>query len=207
VLCNGRLVVAQQGRITVRITRARPVQNCVFIHLRRAAPNPPDPIPPEPPTPPDPIPPPDPVPGEDTPDLVIDKRETSSTGGPQPILTFRIRVTNRSDITARRVVIADRLPPGMALVSVSANPGRCITRGPRLAACAVGDLAPGESATMRVRAQQFDPDAATNVAATGSGSPEDVLGNNIDRARVAGIQQESPGACPSSARPRAHAAC
>jgi hypothetical protein len=60
---------------------------------------------------------------------------------------------------------------------------------------------------MRVRAQQFDRDAATNVAVTGTGSPEDVLANNADAARVAAVRQRSPGACPTSAPPVAHAAC
>ena len=116
-------------------------------------------------------------------------------------------MTNRSELTATRVVVADRLPEGMVLVSVSSSAGRCITRAPRLAACAVGDLAPGESATVRVRAQQIDPDAARNVAVTGSGTPEQVLANNIDTARVAGVQAERPAVCPSTVRSLARAAC
>ena len=196
VTCNGRLVPAVQGRVSLRITRAQPLQACTYIHVRRAAPAPPGPTP-------DPDPP-QPVPGGDPADLAVEKRAVRSTGGPQPILTFRLRVTNESDVTATRVVAADRLPAGMVLVSVSSSTGRCITRGSRLAACAVGDLAPGENATMTVRAQQIDPDAAVNVAVTGSGSPEEVLGNNVATARVSRVQRP-PSACPSS--PVARAAC
>jgi uncharacterized repeat protein (TIGR01451 family) len=146
------------------------------------------------------------VPGGDNPDLAITKQQTHSTGGPIPTLTFRLRVTNRSDVTANRVVVADRLAAGTALVSARPSQGRCFTRGARLLICPLGDLDPGASATIRVRVQQIDPGAGVNVAATGSGSPEDVLRNNVAAARIAAVQRP-PEACPSSAPPIAHAAC
>jgi uncharacterized repeat protein (TIGR01451 family) len=211
VLCNGRPVPFAQGRVIVRISRTTPEQDCRFINLRQAAPAPP---PPEPPTPPGPTPtppptPPDPtpIPGEATPDLALTKTLMSTSSAQPPILTFRLRVTNRSAVVANRVVVADRLAPGTAIVSARPSQGRCATSGTRLVVCPLGDLDPGESATIRVRVQQFDPSAGVNVGAVGSGSPEDVLRNNAAAARFSGFGPNVPIACPAATRPVAHASC
>lgn len=204
VSCNGRIVPFEQGRVTVPITRETPRQRCVFVNLREGAPEPPDPDPGDP----DPgAPGPDPVPGGETPDLVVEKRQVGSSGGQTPILTFRLRVTNRSDVSATRVVVADRLAAGTALVSARPSQGRCLERGPRLLVCALGDLAPGARASVRVRVQHFDPRAGINVAVVGAGSPEDRLRNNVDTARVAGLRRQRPSACPAATPPVAYAAC
>ena len=210
VLCNGRVLPFAQGRVTVRISRATPEQNCRFINLRQAAPEPPAPAPPGP-TPPDPTPtppgPPTPIPGEATPDLALSKTLVSTSSAQPPVLTFRVRVTNRSAITANRVVVADRLAPGTALVSARPSQGGCMEGGTRLVVCTLGDLAPGHSETITVRVQQFDPSAGVNVAAVGSRSPEDVLRNNAAAARFSPFRPNVPSACPAAAAPIAHAAC
>ena len=201
VSCNDRLVPFEQGLVIVRVTRRAPVQRCTFVNLRQRDP--------EPPAPPDPDPnvdpTPDPVPGGDVPDLALEKRRLASTGGPIPTLTFRLRVTNRSEVTAKQVVVADRLADGTVYVSADPSQGRCFLRGTNLVICPLGDLAPGASATIRVRVQQVDPGAGINVAVTGASSPEEVLRNNVAAARVAAVQR-APGACPAF-RPIARAAC
>jgi uncharacterized repeat protein (TIGR01451 family) len=197
VTCNGELVPFEQGRVIVRVTRRDPVQRCTFVNLRQREPEPPDPTPPPTPEPPDP------VPGGDAPDLAITKEQVRSTGGPIPTLTFRLRVTNNADVTANRVVVADRLAADTVLVSARPSQGRCFLRGTRLLVCPLGDLEPGASATIRVRVQQVDPGAGLNVAVVGGGSPEDVLRNNVAAARVAAVQRP-PGACPAAI---ARAAC
>ena len=195
VTCNRRLVPFAQGRAVIRITRRDPVQRCTFVNLRQPDPDPPPSPDPDPPPTPDPGPP-DPIPGEDEPDLAIEKRQVSSTGGPIPTLTFRLVVTNRSDVAAERVVVADRLAAGTVYVSARASQGGCFLRGTRLVVCPLGDMAPGASATIRVRVQQVDPQAALNVAVVGAGSPEEVLRNNVAGARVSSVQRP-PGACPA----------
>jgi uncharacterized repeat protein (TIGR01451 family) len=199
VSCNGSIVPFEQGQVLVRVTREEPVQRCTFVNLRQPDPDPP----PSPDPPPEPVPPPDPVPGEDPPDLAITKQQVDSTGGAIPTLTFRLRVTNNADVTAERVVVADRLAAGTVLVSANPSQGRCFLRGTRLVVCPLGDLAPGASATIRVRVQQVDPGAGLNVAVVGAGSPEDVLRNNVAAARVSRLQRP-PGACPAAL---ARAAC
>jgi uncharacterized repeat protein (TIGR01451 family) len=194
VTCNRRLVPFAQGRVVVRVTRRDPVQRCTFVNLRQRDPDPPPGPDPEPP-PPDPEPP-DPIPGEDEPDLAIEKRQVSSTGGPTPTLTFRLRVTNNADVTAERVVVTDRLADGTVYVSARASQGGCFLRGTRLVVCPLGDMAPGASATIRVRVQQVDPQSALNVAVVGAGSPEEVLRNNVAGARVSSVQRP-PTACPA----------
>jgi uncharacterized repeat protein (TIGR01451 family) len=199
VSCNGSLVPFEQGGVIVRVTRRAPVQRCTFINLRQRDPEPP----PSPEPDPDPDPdPPDPIPGEDPPDLAITKQRVDSTGGPIPTLTFRLRVTNRSDVTAERVVVADRLAAGTVLVSADPSQGRCFMRGARLLICPLGDLEPGASATIRVRVQQVDPGAGVNVAVVGAGSPEEVLRNNVAGVRVSSLQRP-PSACPAGALARA----
>jgi hypothetical protein len=211
VVCNGRIVPFEQGRVTVRITRAAPEQDCRFLNMREPQPDPPpdpDPGPPGPSPTPDPGPPgPNPVPGGDPPDLVLDKQLMRSTGGHAPILTFRLRVRNRSAVAAQRVVVADRLAANTELVGARPSQGRCLTRGTRLLVCTLGDLAPGARADVGVRARQVSPRAGLNAAVVGSGSPEDVLRNNLDVARIAGLGRRSPSACPSLTRPNARAAC
>jgi uncharacterized repeat protein (TIGR01451 family) len=202
VTCNGRVRPFEQGRVTVRLTRAVPEQDCVFVDLRQR-----DPEPPPDPFDPEPGPDPDPIPGEATPDLTLDKRLVRSSGGPIPTLTFRVRVQNRSAVTANRVVVADRLAPGTALVSADPSQGRCFTRGSRLLICTLGDLAPGAGATIDVRVQQIDPGAGVNVAVVGGSSPEEALRNNVDVARIAAVRPPRAGACPSWARPIARASC
>jgi uncharacterized repeat protein (TIGR01451 family) len=199
VTCNNRLVPFEQGRVIVRVTRRAPVQRCTFINLRQRNPEP-SPSPEPDPTP-DPGPP-DPVPGGDEPDLAIEKRRVDSTGGPIPTLTFRLTVTNNAEVTANRVVVADRLAAGTVLVSARPSQGSCAQRGTRLVVCPLGDLAPGASATIRVRVQQVDPGAGVNVAVVGAGSPEEVLRNNVAAARVSAVQRP-PGACPASVLARA----
>jgi uncharacterized repeat protein (TIGR01451 family) len=198
VTCNRRLVPFEQGRAIVRVSRGAPVQRCTFVNLRQ-----PDPDPPPSPDPdPTPDPTPDPEPGGDEPDLAIEKRQVSSTGGPIPTLTFRLRVTNNSEVTAENVVVTDRLAAGTVYVSARPSQGRCFQRGARLVICTLGDLEPGASATIRVRVQQVDPQAAVNLAVVGSGSPEEVLRNNVAGARVSAVQRP-PSACPSRAIARA----
>jgi uncharacterized repeat protein (TIGR01451 family) len=201
VTCNGELVPFEQGVVIVRVTQREPVQRCTFINLRQREPEPPDPTPPDPVPPPTPEPP-DPVPGGDPPDLAITKQRVGSTGGATPTLTFRLRVTNNADVTANRVVVADRLAAGTVLVSADPSQGRCFLRGTRLLVCPLGDLEPGASATIRVRVQQVDPGAGVNVAVVGAGSPEDVLRNNVAAARIAALQRP-PSACPAGALARA----
>jgi Domain of unknown function DUF11 len=111
-------------------------------------------------------------------------------------------VTNNAAVTAERVVVADRLAAGTVLVSANPSQGRCFLRGARLLICPLGELAPGASATIRVRVQQVDPQAGLNVAVVGASSPEDVLRNNVAGARVSAVQRP-PTACPALAIARA----
>ena len=214
VLCNGRRAAVRTGPGD---GAHQPHDSEAELPLHQPAPGRaasrrprprPGPTPPEPPTPtPTPPEPPTPIPGEATPDLALSKTLVSTSSAQPPVLTFRLRVTNRSAITANRVVVADRLAPGTALVSARPSQGRCGRSGTRLVVCTLGDLAPGASATIMVRVQQFDPSAGVNVAAVGSGSPEDVLRNNVAAARFSPFRPSVPSACASAAGPIAHAAC
>ena len=218
VTCNGQLQPFAQGRVTVRITPSVPVQTCTFINLRQPAPAPPVPEPTPTPTPapiptptpqptPQPEPPgPAPEPGGASPELVLDKRLAAAGDVRSTSPTFLVRVTNRSAVTATRVAIADRLSAGTTLISAHPSQGRCFSRGARLLLCTLGDLAAGASATVRVRVQRQDTDAGVNVAVVGSGSPEDVLTDNVAVARISRLQTP-PRVCPATASSTMRAAC
>jgi hypothetical protein len=62
-------------------------------------------------------------------------------------------------------------------------------------------------ATILVRLQQVDPEAGINIAAVGSGTPEEVLRGNVAGARYAAFRASVATACRSAAAPIAHPAC
>jgi hypothetical protein len=51
------------------------------------------------------------------------------------------------------------------------------------------------------------PEGGINIAAVGSGTPEDVLRDNLAAARYAAFRLSAPTASRSAATPIAHAAC
>lgn len=200
VLCNGRLTPFEQGRVTVRLSRAAPEQRCRFVNLRQR----------QPPPPPGPGPAPVPVPGGPTPDLKVAKRLLRTGGGRTPTLAFGLGIANRSAVAASRAVVVDRLAAGTALLDASPSQGRCLTRGARLLVCALGELAPGGRARVLVRVRRLGPGGGVNVAAVGSSSPEDALADNLSSVRIGRLQrppQPPPGATCSTAGPVAHVSC
>ncbi len=100
-------------------------------------------------------------------------------------VTFTVTVSNAGPSTARDVVVADALPPGLTLLGV--DPGPDVTCTGSLS-CTVADLDPQATATFAVRMNvpaDFDlQTGAVNTATVTSSTPDPAPGNNTATATV-----------------------
>lgn len=113
-------------------------------------------------------------------DLAITKSAAPVVDGAQAVYT--IVVTNNGPSVARSVSVSDPVPAPLTYASSSSTQGTCNAAGtPTTVTCAVGDLAPGESATVTVRAGTPGDGSgrgASNTATVSSPTPDPINGNN-----------------------------
>lgn len=134
--------------------------------------------------PPPGTPPATPVPGDGddddgdrpraTPDVGIFKEVDSGSAVPGQILVYTINVTNRGTGTAKDVVATDTMPEGTEIIGVSATRGDVSQNG-RSITVRIGDLGPGETVTIVVRARVTETAVASEIrnnAAVESGPPD-----------------------------------
>ena len=97
-------------------------------------------------------------------------------------VTYRIRVTNSSGVTATDVVITDTPPGAMRIAGTS--PGA--TRQGRTISWAIGDLAPGASRTVSVMVGVRATASGTtcNIAAAGAGNADSASGKACTRVQA-----------------------
>jgi Domain of unknown function DUF11 len=187
VICDGRVVPAVEGRVTIRLTARDPVKRCGFLNVFDPADGPgPDPPGPDPPGP-------NPVPGGPDPDLVVTKQADRSVAGVGERVAYSITVRNRGPVAAEQVVLAEGSERGAAAASISGRASRRCGRvtnlrrpvGP-VVVCRIGDLAAGASRTLRfeTRLTQAAHGRLTNVAVVGSETPETDVRNNVAASRV-----------------------
>jgi uncharacterized repeat protein (TIGR01451 family) len=188
VLCNGKPVGAEQGRIRVVLTRRTPKVRCTFVDQHHDQPVPPQPSPPPTPTPPNPGGNVEPSRDADGPvaDLAVTKSVSPAVAQPGQPVRYTVTVTNRGPSTANDVVVAELSPPSHRRLSISTTRGSC--RGDRPAHCAIGTLAPGQRAVITVRTTALDTGVTVNRVAVASSSRDPVLVNNIDSARLAVVR-------------------
>jgi uncharacterized repeat protein (TIGR01451 family) len=104
-------------------------------------------------------------------DLAVTKVATEEAFAAGGQAVFTVTVTNDGPSTARTLSLDDTLPAGTTLAGVTPAAPLTCTSLP----CDVGDLAPGESASIDVvvdLAVSFPPGAITNVAAVSSPTPD-----------------------------------
>jgi uncharacterized repeat protein (TIGR01451 family) len=174
VECDGVLIPAIKGRITLELTADEPHRDCTFVNRRIGDDPPPDPPPTPTPPVPEPVPPPDEtgVAGETVPSPVAELRVTKQVqpratrvGG---LLRYTATVVNRGPDPAQAVTIGERYPSRLhKALSLRISKGSCRREPPRF--CALGTLAPGERVTIRVairprRAGRFRNAVAVNTA-------------------------------------------
>jgi uncharacterized repeat protein (TIGR01451 family) len=90
-------------------------------------------------------------------DVGIDKASDAPTGGVAPGESFNytITVTASGTAAAQGVTVSDTIPTGLTIVSAtfsggSAGSGNCTVSGQSVT-CSLGDMAPGTTATVRIR--------------------------------------------------------
>ncbi|MCW3493832.1 DUF11 domain-containing protein [Microbacterium sp. SSM24] len=102
-------------------------------------------------------------------------------------VTFTVVVANAGPSTATDVVLTDVLPPGLTLLSVTADDAIACT-GTSTITCAADAIGPGEAVTVEVLMNipsGFDLDAgAENTATAVSATPDPVSGNDTATAFV-----------------------
>jgi hypothetical protein len=187
VICDGRVVPAVEGRVTIRLTARDPVKRCGFLNVFDPADGP-GPVPPGP----DP-PGPNPVPGGPDPDLVVTKGADRPVAGIGERVAYTVTVRNRGPVAAEHVVLAEGSERGVAIASIRGRVARRCGRvtslrrpvGPVMV-CRIGDLAAGASRTLRfeTRLTQAARGRLTNVAVAGSETPETDVRNNVAASRV-----------------------
>jgi uncharacterized repeat protein (TIGR01451 family) len=105
----------------------------------------------------------------------------SITDAPDPVvlggdLTYTIKVSNLSALTATGVRLSDTLPAGSTLVSASASTGTCSGVNP--VTCELGSVASGASATVTIVIKPPAVRAITNTANVTANEPDVNIGNN-----------------------------
>jgi uncharacterized repeat protein (TIGR01451 family) len=198
VQCDGQIVPSDEGRVTVRLTRAEPKVRCEFVNVL-------GPKPPAPPVPPDP---------DGGVDLVLSKTADRRVVGIGERVGYTVVIRNRSENTAESVVVADQPGRGERPIASRSIQRRCNVFGPNrvrpVFVCTVGNLRPGE-----VRRYNFEllvtggsGTRVDNVAAITSATPETRASNNISFSRV-GVRNLVcvPGVGVRPGRPSAFASC
>lgn len=148
VSCDGELLPFSQGQAQVTLTRADPAVSCTFTNVRPAAAD--DERAGDEPAPPFAPPGATAEPGSAAAaaDITIDKQVVTREARVGEDLEYLLRVTNRGPGRAEDVVVDDDPAVRAALVSADVDGGRCTDTLP--AACYVGALAAGETATVHV---------------------------------------------------------
>ena len=147
VICNGKLVGASQGAITVTLTADQPSMQCRFTNTFTATPEPPNPNPNPKPLPPSEIATvdPDPVPVSD---LHVTKTANRNQLPVGDTVTYTIKVKNVGKSAAQDVVLTEQTPTTNAkILSVKLTQGTC-RFGHAPGACYLGTIEPGHTVTI-----------------------------------------------------------
>ena len=179
VTCDGEPVPFDQGGVGVLLTEAKPNARCTFVNRRHNEPEPPTPGPTPGPVPTDP-----PVPGPLVPkpekakgaNLVVTKVANRNRYTLGDKVRYRVRVKNKGPGKAVDVTIHEQefsSEREAKLLSLKPSKGRCIRvpQGKGTApACLLGDLRPGESATIRAVVRPTKTGVYRNTVAAGTDS-------------------------------------
>jgi uncharacterized repeat protein (TIGR01451 family) len=141
----------------------------------------PNPLPPEPdgpPAPPVPQPPEPPSPDTFTARLALHKSASPSVVLRGSTVTFTLRVTNITEVSALKVRVCDTLPHGLTVVSA---PG--FKANGRTVCARIGELKAVASKTFRLKVR-VGPGASSRIKNTGTATASNVVGKVRDTAAV-----------------------
>lgn len=93
-------------------------------------------------------------------------------------LAYTITVSNNGDAVAGAASVSDALPAGLSFLSASSSRGSCAASA-NTVTCSLGDLAPGETATITVETEVgIGFGTLTNTATASTATPESNLADN-----------------------------
>lgn len=195
IACDQTPVFSQQGRIVVRLTADDPHVNCTFTNRLDKKPTPP--IPPTPPTPP--VPPPE-TPqgavlgeGQSTP---LAELRVTKTVYPRRIrlghtARYRVVVRNLGPATARAVSVQEQgRSPARGTIKLHTTKGTCHRSPPRF--CNVGNLRPGQRATITVTVRPTRTGRFPNIVAVHTGTRQRTSRGKRARAGLTVVPAASP---------------
>ncbi len=107
-------------------------------------------------------------------------------------LTYTIKVANNGETSATGVMVTDRLPQGVILISSSVSPSGACSRNGQTVTCLLGTLLSGDSSEVTLVVQPTETGTIVNTATARSNQQD---GNPVDNAGVAVTEvQPSPDA-------------
>ncbi len=136
IRCDGQDMAADQGQITVNLTRWHPRADCTFTNQYADTPIPP--------IPPNPKPGPDPVTPEAKVTVTKQASRTQITLG--QTITYRITARNQGPDPAADVIVNEQLQTSGKLLSVSPSQGHCVLKP--VPTCLLGSVFAGKSAAI-----------------------------------------------------------
>lgn len=173
VSCNGVVLPADQGQVTIKLTNAEPRVDCTFSNnFKKNV---------EPPIPPGPDP---------EADLVITKSPKPKTIRLGKTVTYTVKVRNRGPDDAENVVIVEQRAKQDSILSIT--PQLQCVRTP-VPACLVGTVKAGETKTYKVVARPKTTGTFANRAVVVTSTAEVSTKNNVAVAKVKVLKKRGGG--------------
>lgn len=110
-------------------------------------------------------------------DLALEKSDSPDPVGQDQLLTYTLEIENAGPDPATNVVVEDKLPNEVDLVSVDPSRGNCDTQG-RNVTCELGELANDASASVRIEVRPRKDGSITNTASVESDVEDPQTANN-----------------------------
>ncbi len=134
-------------------------------------------------------------------DLMVVKEDVHDPVFVGERLVYNMEVTNRGPATSMSVMLIDRLPESVKLVSVHSSQGKCgdsvvIDRASdsvdpaHMVRCGLGRLAPGDSAKVEIVVVPQRPGTIVNKASVSSNEPDPNMDNNTAREETTVLPSE-----------------
>jgi uncharacterized repeat protein (TIGR01451 family) len=117
-------------------------------------------------------------------DLAVEKADAPDPVAPGHNLTYVITVANVGGSGASNVVMVDLLPVDVAIASVETDQGSCRGLTLVLVQCSLGNIAGGDSVTVRIAVRPGPESTIANIAAVASDTLETNLANNLSIANT-----------------------
>ncbi|MGO9972445.1 MAG: hypothetical protein ACLP01_06475 [Solirubrobacteraceae bacterium] len=134
-------------------------------------------------------------------DLSLTNAASSATIAAGQALTYTLMATNTNSTTAATgVTVTDPLPGAVSFTSATSSQGSCA--GSRTVVCALGQLAPGASATVTIAGTAGGARPLVNTASVSGEQPDPNTANNVATATTTVVEPPAVSTGPGIGVPR-----